>query len=90
MATIKELRALEKAAERDWFDCLLRVDEMLSMRAGEPDSGCHEALREAQHDVIVAGQRRVALQKRIAALEAPEEEMATFRSEGWPQLAQRA
>jgi len=90
MATLGELREAEKLAERDWFDCLLRVDEMLSMRAGEPDSGCHKALREAQNDVIVAGQRRVALQKRIAALEGPQGEMATWRSEGWPQLAQRA
>jgi hypothetical protein len=90
MATLNDLRRAEKLAERDWFDCMLRVDEMLSMRAGEPDSGCHEALRQAQQDVIVAGQRRVALQKRIAALEGPQGEMATWRSKGWPQPAQRA
>lgn len=85
MATLDELRELEKRAEKDWFDCLLRVDEMLSMRADEADSGCHAALREAQNDVLVAGQRRVALQRRIAALEGPQGELATWRSVEWPQ-----
>ncbi len=85
MATLNELQQLEKRAERDWFDCLLRVDEMLEMRAGEPDSGCHESLREAQNDVLIAGPRRVALQRRIAALEGPQGVLAMWRSVGWPQ-----
>lgn len=85
MASLKELREAEKRAERDWFDCLLRVDEMLSMRADEPDSGCHEALREAQNDVLVTAGRRLALQQRIAALEGPEGELATWRNVGWSQ-----
>ncbi|MBX9861173.1 MAG: hypothetical protein K2Y42_00345 [Hyphomicrobium sp.] len=85
MASLRELRALEKQAERDWFDCLLRVDEMLSMRADAPDSGCHKAFREAQADVQVAAGRRLALQQRIAALEGPEGELATWRNVGWPQ-----
>lgn len=84
MARLSELRALEKQAERDWFDCLMRVDEMLSMHADDPDRGCLEALREAQDEALQAGRKVKALQERIAFLEGPFGEFSRRRGVGWP------
>lgn len=84
MATLRELRARERCARSDWIDCLLRVEEMVSMRADEPERGCLNALREAQHEALEAGRKCRALQERIAALEGPDGELARRGGMDWP------
>jgi hypothetical protein len=90
MSKLEELLELEREVERRWFDCLLRVDEMLSMHADDPERGCLRALREAQDDVLVLGQWRLQLQKRIAALEGPQGELTRRPCPGWPQAGAQA
>lgn len=71
MAKLNALRERERLARRDWIDCLLRVEEMIAMRADDPDRGCLPVLQDAQRDAQQAGQKCRALQERIAALEGP-------------------
>lgn len=85
MPSLPELRDRERAAKSAWLDCLMRVDEMLSMHADVPDSGCVGALREAQNDALEAGRRCRALQERIAALEGPYGVLCRRPGTGWPQ-----
>lgn len=89
MATLTELRMREATAKSAWLDCLMRVDEMLGMRADDPDYGCLGALREAQNDALEAGRRCRALQERIAALEGPSGELSRRGGIGWPQHTER-
>lgn len=70
-ATFAELHARQRQATRDWLDCLERVDEMVRMRAAEPDSGCLEMFRAAQARAEEAGRRLARLQVQIAELEGP-------------------
>ena len=84
MATLAELREWEIEAHSYWLDCLLAVDEMLSMRADEPDRGSIEALRDAQDVALQAGQKVRALQERIARLVGPTGPLPNIAGLKWP------
>lgn len=83
MATLSELREWEQQAKGHWIDCLMTVDEMLSMHADDPERGCLEALREAQEDAYQAGLNVRALQERIARLTGPAEPLPTMEGFRW-------
>lgn len=83
MAALSELREWEEQARSYWLECLMSVDEMLSMRADDPVSGCMEVLREAQDEAIRAGQKVRALQERIARLIGPSGPLPNMQGFQW-------
>ena len=84
MACLAELLESEQQAKGYWLDCLLAVDEMLSMHADDPERGCIEALREAQDEALQAGQRVRHLQERIARLTGPSGPLPNMAGFKWP------
>jgi hypothetical protein len=84
MASLSELSEWEQQAKTYWIDCLMVVDEMLSMHADDPEGGCLGALREAQDEALEAGRKVRALQERIARLTGPSGPLPTMHGFKWP------
>lgn len=83
MDDLSDLREREEDAKAYWIECLMSVDEMLSMRADDPQRGCLVALRDAQENAMQAGRKVRVLQERIAKLVGPSGPMPSMIGFNW-------
>lgn len=85
--SLRQLKAEEAEAARQWLDLLHAIDEMASMRANEPNCGGLQNFRAMQQLAHETGRRRVALQTRIATLERAQQG-SKDSEQGWRHVPQ--